>query len=70
MPGIGGQTAADQLEAVTDSAHALRTEALVKQQAVGKVTEKEQRLFDDFSGYWEEEEDADIQVDDAACTVQ
>ena len=70
MPGLGGQTAAQQLEAVTDNAHGLRTEALAEQHAAGKVTEKEQRLFDDFSGYWEDEDDVTTDADDAACIVQ
>ena len=69
--GFGGQTEAEQLAAVTDSSHGLRTEALAKQHAAGKVTAKEQRLFDGFSGYWEEEDAAEEEAgDDAACTVQ
>lgn len=68
-PGLGGQTEAEQLAAVTDSAHGLRTEALAGQHSEGKVTEKEQRLFDGFSGYWEEE-DADMESEEAACTIQ
>jgi hypothetical protein len=69
IPGLGGQTEAEQLAAVTDSAHGLRTEALAGQHGEGKITEKEQRLFDDFSGYWEEEEAA-IEAEEAACTIQ
>ena len=56
---------------MTDSAHGKRTEALQAQHGQGTVTEKEQRLFDAFSGYWEDEDAAvDTEDEEAVCTVQ
>ena len=57
--GFGGQTAAEQLAAVTESTLETTPAAVAATHAAGKVSAKEQKRFADFSGYWDEDGAAD-----------
>ena len=56
--GFGGQTAAEQLAAVTESTLGTTAAAVAATHVAGKVSAKQQKRVAEFSGYWDEDEAA------------